>query len=77
MNGTYFLITLFVLALALFPEETQIALTTASLKIQLYWINWRMKRQAYKFHRQLAADMKKHFGTEIPPLDWVDIWDRD
>lgn len=77
MNGTYLLITLIVLAFIFFPEDTQVVLTTVSLKIQVYWINWRMKRQARKLHRQLSADMKKHFGSEMPPFEWVDLWDRD
>ena len=77
MNGTYLLATLIVLAFIFFPEDTQIILTTTSLKIQVYWINWRMKRAARKLHRQLSIEMKKNFGHEVPPFKWVDIWDRD
>lgn len=77
MNGTYLLATLVVLAFVFFPEDTLVVLTTVNLKIQIYWINWRMKRQALKLHRQLSVDMKKHFGTELPPFEWVDLWNRD
>ena len=77
MKGTYLLATLIGVALYLWPEETTAVFTSVSLKIQVYWINWRMKCQARKLHRQLSTDMKKHFGSEMPPFKWVDLWERD
>ena len=77
MTGTYLLLCLILLAYCLWPAETEIVFTSVSLKIQVYWINWRMKCQARKLHRQLSADMKKHFGSEMPPFEWVDLWHRD
>lgn len=77
LNGTYLLAILVVASLALWPEETTAVLTSCSLKIQVYWTNWRMKRYARKLHRQLAADMKNHFGVDdFPPFEWTDLWDR-
>ena len=77
MQGTYLLATLILASFIVWPKETTAVLTSVSLKIQVYWINWRMKCQARKLHRQLSADMKKHFGSEMPPFKWVDLWDRD
>jgi len=77
MNGTYLLATLLLFSFLFFPEDTRNILVASSLKIQIYWINWRMKRQARRLHRQLSIDMKKHFGTELPPFEWVDLWKRD
>lgn len=77
MQGTYLLATLIGVAFILWPEEAAAVFTSVSLKIQIFWINWRMKCQARKLHSQLSADMKKHFGSEMPPFKWVDLWDRD
>ena len=77
MPGFYLLSVLLIVALIIDQDTTIRVLTSVSLKIQVYWINWRMKCQARKLHRQLSADMKKHFGSEMPPFQWVDLWDRD
>lgn len=77
MNGTYIPTLIFAACVILWPKETEQVLTTVSLKIQVYWINWRMKRMAKALHKQLSADMKKHYGTELPPFKWVDLWNRD
>ena len=77
MQGTYLLAALILAAFIVWPEESAAVFTSVSLKIQIYWINWRMKCHARKLHRQLSADMKKHFGSEMPPFQWVDLWDRD
>ena len=77
MNGTYIPTLIFAAIFLLWPEETEKVLTTVSLKIQVYWINWRMKRMAKALHKQLKADMKKYHGTELPAFKWVDLWDRD
>ena len=77
-QGTELLAILVAACLIVWPEETQAVLVSTSLKIQVYWINWRMKRQARKLHRQLEADMKNHFGVQdFPPFEWTDLWDRD
>lgn len=77
MPGFYLLCILLIIALIIDQETTIRVLTSVSLKIQVYWINWRMKCHARKLHRQLSADMKKSFGSEMPPFQWVDLWDRD
>ena len=57
MQGTYFLCGITMAALVLWPEETEIIMVSASLKIQLYWVNWRLKRMARKMHSALVASM--------------------
>lgn len=77
MQGFYLLVILLACAFAIDGELTSRILTATSLKMQVWWINWRMKCHARKLHRQLSADMKKHFGSEVPPFQWVDLWERD
>ena len=77
LNGTYLLAIVTVLCLALWPEETQAVLVSTSLKIQVYWINWRMKRQARKMHRELTKMCKEAGFPDPGPFKFVDIWDRD
>lgn len=77
MPGFYLLSALLVIALIVDQETTIRVLTSVSLKIQVYWINWRMKCYARKLHNQLSADMRKHFGSEMPEFKWVDLWNRD
>lgn len=52
-------------------------MTMASLKIQVFILNYRLKFMAWRMYRSLCRDMKKHFGSEPPPFKWVDLWDRD
>ena len=77
MNGTIIPTLVFAAVIIAWPEESARVLTTVSLKIQVYWVNWRMKRMARAMHKQLSADMKKHYGTELLAFKWVDLWDRD
>lgn len=77
MNGTYLLAAVFAASMILWPEETESVMTAVSLKIQVYWLNWRMKRMARALHKKLSADMKEHYGSELPPFEWVDLWRRD
>ena len=77
MIGTYLLIALVATCFALWPTESANVLTSVSLKIQVYWLNYRMKFMAWRIYRKLSRDMKKHFDSEMPPFKWVDLWDRN
>lgn len=77
MVGFYIIAVLLVAAFALEPDLTGRILTSAFLKMEVWILNLRMKWAAKRLHAQLARDMKKHFGSEIPPFKWVDLWDRD
>jgi hypothetical protein len=57
LNGSYLLAILILFSLVLWPEETQVVFTSISLKVQLYWINWRLKRQARKAYDLLVSTM--------------------
>ena len=76
MTGTYLLCAIIILAFLFFPEDTVLVFTTVSLKIQVYVLNWKMKRQAKALHNQLCKDMK-NWGVQPPPFKWVDLWDRE
>ncbi len=77
MQGTYLLLIVLTFCFAAWPEATINALTALSLKIQIYWINWRLKCQARKIHRELTR-LCKEAGWPAPgPFIYVDLWDRD
>lgn len=76
MYGTYLLIGLIAASFALWPEETAAVFTTVSLKIQIYWINYRMKRQAYRLYCEIVK-MSKEAGFPHPgEFKFTNIWDR-
>jgi flagellar biosynthesis regulator FlbT len=77
LNGTY-LLSFFILgSFIVWPEETTAVLTATSLKIQIYWINWRMKRQAYQMYRQIVK-LSKEAGFPHPgEFRFTNIWDRE
>ena len=77
MQGTYLLATLIAAAFILWPEETAIVFTTVSLKIQVYFINLRLKWMAWRMYRQLVKLCKESGFPEPGPFKFVDIWDRE
>ena len=77
MQGTYLLAVLLIAALIIDQETTIRVLTAVSLKIQVYWINLRLKFAAWRMHRTLVK-MCKESGFPAPgPFKFVDIWERD
>jgi hypothetical protein len=77
MQGTYVLSALIIGAFILWPEETAVVLTASSIKIQIYFINLRMKWAAWRMYRSLVK-MCKEAGFPSPgPFVFVDIWDRE
>lgn len=77
MQGTYLLCILLIFAFAVEPDLTARILTTVSLKIQVYYINYRMKWMAWNMHRQLVKLSKEAGWPAPPPFTFVNIWDRD
>jgi len=77
LNGTYLLASIILVCFYLWPEETTGVVTMCSLKMQVYWINWRMKRQARKLHRQLTKMCKEAGFPDPGPFKYVDLWDRN
>lgn len=77
MQGTYLLAALLIVALIVDQDTTVRVLTAASLKIQVYWINLRLKFAAWRMHRQLTKLCKEAGFPDPGPFKYVDIWDRD
>ena len=76
MQGTYLLATLIVAAFILWPQDTAAVFTTCSLKIQVYFLNLRLKFATWRMYRQLVK-MCKESGFPAPgPFKYVDLWDR-
>ena len=76
MQGTYLLATLIVASFILWPEETKNVFTSVSLKIQVFYINYRLKWSAWCMYRSLVK-LSKEAGFPSPgPFRFVDLWDR-
>lgn len=77
MQGTYFLCGITIAALVLWPEETANVFTAVGLKIQIFYINYRMKFMAWQMHRQLTKLSKEAGWPEPPPFAFTNLWDRE
>ena len=73
-----FLISLFLATcLVCWPEQTIHSITAISLKIQIFYLNYRMKWQAWLMYRQLVRMCDKHGMPTPGPFKFVNIWDRN
>ena len=77
MTSTYVISIILASFLVVWPDETINVLTAISLKMQIYYINYRMKWMAWRMHRQLTRLSKEAGWPEPPPFSYVNIWDRD
>ena len=77
MPGFYLLSALLIVALIIDQETTIRVLTSVSLKIQVWFINLRLKWMAWRMYRQLVKLCKESGFPEPGPFVFVDIWDRD
>ena len=76
MQGTYLLAALVLIAFIVDQETTVRVLTAASLKIQIWFINLRLKWMAWRMYRQLVQLCKESGFPDPGPFQFVDIWDR-
>ena len=76
MQGTYLLAILVIGALIIWPEGSAAVLTSVSLKIQIYFINLRLKWMAWRMYRQLVKLCKESSFPHPGPFKFVDLWDR-
>lgn len=77
LNETYLLAALAIGAFVFWPEESVSILTACSLKMQIYFINYRMKWMAWRMYRSIVK-MSKEAGFPHPgPFTFVDLWDRE
>lgn len=77
MQGTYLLATIVLACLIVWPEESAAVLTSVSLKIQVWFINLRLKWMAWRMYRQLVKLCDEAGFPHPGPFVFVDIWDRD
>ena len=76
MQGTYLLATIVLAAFIIWPEESAAVFTSVSLKIQIYFINLRLKWMAWRMYRQIVK-LSNEAGFPHPgPFKFVDLWDR-
>ena len=76
MQGTYLLAALILAAFIVWPEESAAVFTSASLKIQIYFINLRLKWMAWRMNRQLVKLCEESGFPDPGPFKFVDLWDR-
>lgn len=77
MTSTYLISIFLVTCLVCWPEETINSITMISLKIQVFYLNYRMKFMAWQMHRRLVR-LASESGLPSPgPFTFVNIWDRD
>lgn len=77
LNGTYLLSFLILGSFIIWPEETAAVLTACSLKIQIYWINYRMKWQAWRMYRSIVKMSKEMELPHPGEFRFTNIWDRE
>ncbi len=77
MYGTYLTLCLLLAAFAIEPELTTRILTAASLKLQIFYINYRMKYMAWRMHKALSK-LAKEAGYPTPgKFQFTNLWDRE
>ena len=77
MIGTYLVLIIVTICLALWPERTVITFTVVGLKTQIYVLNLKMKWMAWRIHRQLVK-LTKEAGFPHPgPFKYTNLWERD
>lgn len=76
MTGTYLTLAFLCACLIVWPEETQAALTSVSLKIQIWFLNLRLKWMAWNMYKSIVKQCKENGFPEPGPFKFVDIWDR-
>ena len=77
MPGFYLLSLLLIAALIIDQETTFRVLTAVSLKIQVWFINLRLKWMAWRMHSQLVKLCKESGFPDPGPFKYVDLWDRE
>ena len=77
MTGTYLTIILAGAAFVLWPNETQAILVSTSLKIQIFYINYRMKFMAWRMYRSLKKMCKEAGFPDPGPFIFTNLWDRE
>ena len=77
MNGTYLLIGLIGASFVLYPTETVNTFSAIGLKIQICYINYRMKWMAWRMYCSLKKLCKEAGFPDPGPFRFVNLWDRE
>ena len=77
MTGTYLTMIFVGVAFVLWPNEAQAVLVSTSLKIQIFYINYRMKFMAWRMYRSLKKMCKESGWPDPGPFRFVNLWDRE
>ena len=65
-----------VACVALWPEESMTAIAVATAKVQLAWMNLRLRWMSWLMYRRLKKDFAG-LGIEIGPFKYVPLEERD
>ena len=71
------ILVLFVFAAVCYPVDMLLLGGLINAKIKLHATNLRMWWMSYRMWQKLNADMKKDFGTSMPPFRYIHIWNRN
>ena len=77
MQITYSFLVVLVCCFYLWPQETSNSIAAVSLKLQIYYINYRTKWMAWKMYCQLKKLCKESGFPDPGPFTFVNIWERD
>ena len=77
MQGFYILSLMLIGGLIVDPELTTRILTAASVKLQVWIMNLRLKWASWRAYRELVKFCKDSGFPEPGPFRYVDIWERD
>lgn len=77
MIGSYIILVLLITAFIVDGELTVRILTTVSLRIQICYINYRMKWAAWRMYRKLKQLTRKQGLPDPGEFKFVNIWDRE
>ena len=68
--------SLLVACVALWPEESQFAVNFMTAKLQLIYMNWKLRTSAWLMYRRLKKDFAE-LGLDIGPFKYVPLEERD
>ena len=77
MQGFYILFLMLVGGLIVDPDLTTRILTAASVKMQVWFMNLRLKWAAWRMYRQLVKMCEENGFPKPGPFKYVDLWDRN
>ena len=68
--------TLLIACVALWPDQTLLAAQVACAKVQLIYMNWKLRTMSWFMYRRLKKDFAA-LGLDIGPFKYVPLEERD